>query len=122
MKPSVAALICSEANTSMPALIAEAKRAEKHTNMEYAARNGNRSSNSNGRENANGNKRQNTKHSNGNSNCNNGNCSQSANRSRPKKEDTSKVNNAEVATRYKSDPTFSDLECLKTEEQGKEEG
>ena len=44
MKPSVAALIRPEANTSMPALIAEAKRAEKRANMEYASRNGNRSS------------------------------------------------------------------------------
>ncbi|KAJ9081121.1 hypothetical protein DSO57_1018143 [Entomophthora muscae] len=45
MKPSVAALICPEANTSMPTLIAEAKRAEKPANMEYAACNGNHSSN-----------------------------------------------------------------------------
>ncbi|KAJ9050165.1 hypothetical protein DSO57_1016993 [Entomophthora muscae] len=55
MKPSVAALICPEANTSMPALIAEAKHAEKCANMEYAAHNVNCSSNGNGRENFNGN-------------------------------------------------------------------
>ncbi|KAJ9070347.1 hypothetical protein DSO57_1008921 [Entomophthora muscae] len=122
MKPFVTALVCPEAITSKPALIAEAKHMEKHANMEYAARNSNCSSNSNGRANSNDNKRQNTKYSNGNSNCNNGNCSQSANRSCPKKEDTNKVNNAEVATHYESDPTFSDLEGLKTEEQGKEEG
>ncbi|KAJ9054278.1 hypothetical protein DSO57_1016410 [Entomophthora muscae] len=79
IKPSVAALICPEANTSMPALIAEAKHAEKRANMEYAAHNGNCALNGNGRENSNGNKRQNTNHSNGNSNCNNGNHSQSAN-------------------------------------------
>ncbi|KAJ9059885.1 hypothetical protein DSO57_1037415 [Entomophthora muscae] len=103
MKPSVASLIHPEANTSMPALIAEAKYAEKRTNMEYAAHNGN------GRENSNGNKRQNTNNSNSNSNHNNGNCSQRAKRSCPKKEDTAKVNNAEIATRYESDPTFSDL-------------
>ncbi|KAJ9081094.1 hypothetical protein DSO57_1018401 [Entomophthora muscae] len=41
MKPSVAALICPEANTSMPALIAESKSAEKRANMEYAAHNSN---------------------------------------------------------------------------------
>ncbi|KAJ9057581.1 hypothetical protein DSO57_1021270 [Entomophthora muscae] len=99
----------------MPALIAEAKRAEKRTNMEYAAHSGNCSSNSNGRENSNDNKRQNTKHSNSNSNCNNGNHSQSANCSCPKKQNTAKVNNAETATHYESDPTVSDLKGLKTE-------
>ncbi|KAJ9048259.1 hypothetical protein DSO57_1036785 [Entomophthora muscae] len=75
----------------MPALIAEAKHMEKCANMEYAAHNSNCSSNGNGGENSNGNKRQNTNHSNSNSNCNNGNCSQSANFSCPKKEDTTKV-------------------------------
>ncbi|KAJ9062220.1 hypothetical protein DSO57_1013086 [Entomophthora muscae] len=34
MEPSFAALIRPEANTSMPALIAEAKHTEKHTNMD----------------------------------------------------------------------------------------
>ncbi|KAJ9064893.1 hypothetical protein DSO57_1025523 [Entomophthora muscae] len=92
MKPKFAALIRPEANTSMPALIAEAKHTEKLANMEYAAHNSNHSSNSNGREKSNGNKRQNTNHNNRNSNCNNGNCSQSTNRSCPKKEDTTKVN------------------------------
>ncbi|KAJ9084622.1 hypothetical protein DSO57_1022593 [Entomophthora muscae] len=43
MKPSVDALIFPNANTSMPALIAEAKHAEKCANMEYAARNSNHS-------------------------------------------------------------------------------
>ncbi|KAJ9079742.1 hypothetical protein DSO57_1032275 [Entomophthora muscae] len=122
MKPYVAALICPEANTSMPTLIAEAKRSEKRVNMEYAACNGNYSSNNNGRENSNGNKRQNINDSNSNSNCNNGNHSQSANRSRPKKEDTAKINNAKTAPHYESDPTYSDLKGLKTEEHGKEEG
>ncbi|KAJ9064681.1 hypothetical protein DSO57_1027885 [Entomophthora muscae] len=122
MKPSVAALIRPEANTSIPALIAEAKHTEKRANMEYAVRNSNCSSNSNGRENSNGNKRQNTYHTSGNSNCNNGNHSQSANCSCSKKEDTAKVNNAETATHYESDPTFSDRKGLKTEEQGKKEG
>ncbi|KAJ9058570.1 hypothetical protein DSO57_1011025 [Entomophthora muscae] len=75
-------------NTSMPKLIAEAKRAEKRANMEYATHNSNQSSNSNGRDSSNGNKFQNTNHSNSNLDCNNGNCSQSANRSCPKKEDT----------------------------------
>ncbi|KAJ9071733.1 hypothetical protein DSO57_1034034 [Entomophthora muscae] len=88
MNPSVAVLICPEANTSMPALIAEAKRAEKRANMVYASRNGNCYSNSNGRENCNSNKRQNTNHSNSKANCINGNHSQSANHSLPKKEDT----------------------------------
>ncbi|KAJ9087374.1 hypothetical protein DSO57_1033967 [Entomophthora muscae] len=69
MKPSVAALICPEANTSMPALIAEAKCAEKSANMEYAAHNSNHSINSNGRENSNGDKLQNTNHTNSNYNC-----------------------------------------------------
>ncbi|KAJ9087430.1 hypothetical protein DSO57_1033478 [Entomophthora muscae] len=68
MKPSVAALICPEANTSKPLLIAEAKRAEKRTNMAYAAHNGNCSSTNNGRDNSNGKKRQNTNNSNSNSN------------------------------------------------------
>ncbi|KAJ9051228.1 hypothetical protein DSO57_1006480 [Entomophthora muscae] len=96
MKPYATALIRSETNTSMPALIAEAKHAEKRANMEYAASNDNHSSNSNNRENSNDNKHQNTNHSNSNSNCNNGNHSQSANCSCPKKEDTTKVNNAET--------------------------
>ncbi|KAJ9073889.1 hypothetical protein DSO57_1011780 [Entomophthora muscae] len=60
MKPSVVALICPEANASMPALIAEAKRAEKNTNREYAACSSNCSSNGNSRDNSNGHKRQNT--------------------------------------------------------------
>ncbi|KAJ9075988.1 hypothetical protein DSO57_1030410 [Entomophthora muscae] len=97
IKPSVATLICPEANNSMPALIAEAKRAEKRANMGYAARIDNHPSNSNGRENSNGNKRQFTNHSNNNSNHNNGNCIQSANCSCPKKEDNTKVNHAETA-------------------------
>ncbi|KAJ9064199.1 hypothetical protein DSO57_1032954 [Entomophthora muscae] len=70
IKPSVAALIHPEANTSMPTLIAEAKHAKKRANMEYVARNSNCSSNSNGRENSNGNKHQNTSHNNSNSKCN----------------------------------------------------
>ncbi|KAJ9074027.1 hypothetical protein DSO57_1010328 [Entomophthora muscae] len=113
MNSSVAALICLEANTSMPALIVEAKCAEKCTNMEYAAHNSNCSSNSNGLENSNGNKCQNTNHSNRNSNCNNDNHRKSANCSCPKKEDTAKVNNAETATHYISDPTFLG-KCLKS--------
>ncbi|KAJ9078224.1 hypothetical protein DSO57_1008888 [Entomophthora muscae] len=52
MKPSVAVLICPGANTSMPAFIAEAKRAEKRANIEYAAHNSNCSSNDNGRDNS----------------------------------------------------------------------
>ena len=125
MKPSVAALIRPEANTSMPALIAEAKRAEKRANMEYASRNGNRSSISNGRDKANGNKRQNTNGSNTTSNRTSNNNSlrnQSSNCSRPKKEENAEVNNAETVTCYESGPTFSDLEELEKEMQGKEEG
>ncbi|KAJ9072383.1 hypothetical protein DSO57_1028167 [Entomophthora muscae] len=109
-----AAPICPETNTSMPVLIAEAKHTEKRTNIEYVSHNRNCSSNSNVRENSNDNKCQNTDHSNSNSNCNNGNHSQSANCSCPKKEDTAKVNNAETATHYESDPTFSDLKGLET--------
>ncbi|KAJ9063896.1 hypothetical protein DSO57_1036189 [Entomophthora muscae] len=48
MKPSFAALFFPEANASMPALIAEAKHAEKCANMEYAACNINHSSKRNG--------------------------------------------------------------------------
>ncbi|KAJ9057559.1 hypothetical protein DSO57_1021500 [Entomophthora muscae] len=113
MKPSVAGLIRPEANTAMPVLIAEAKRTEKCANMEYFACNSNCSSNSNERENSNGNKHQNNNHSNSNSNQNNDNHSQSVNRSCPKKEDTTKVNNAETATCYESDPTFSDIKGVK---------
>ncbi|KAJ9075787.1 hypothetical protein DSO57_1032313 [Entomophthora muscae] len=79
MRLSVAALIYPEANTSILALIAKAKRAEKQENMEYASHNGNCFSNGNDRENFNDNKHQNTKHSNNKSNCNNDNHIQSAN-------------------------------------------
>ncbi|KAJ9084313.1 hypothetical protein DSO57_1039627 [Entomophthora muscae] len=122
MKPSVAALICPEANTSMPALIAEANCAEKFPNMEYTARNSNCPSNGNGRDSSTSNKRQNTNHSNGNSNCNNGNHSQSANSSFSKKEDTAKVNHAETATCYESDPHSLTSKVLKQRNREKRMG
>ena len=57
-----------------------------------------------------------------NNSNNNNSRNQSSNLSCPKKEENTEVNNAETATQYKSDPTFSDLKSSKKRYREKRRG